>query len=608
MDIVTGPLDALRRVDVRVRTGMPGPEGPAGPIGPEGPVGPPGPEGRVTQIVGEFGAIRTPDELPIDGLIPVDWDGPGRPPSELQVEIGQSLAHVDGRIFALTGEAWLDLGTIVGPIGPRGPQGEIGPSGPQGPPGSAGAQGAAGPAGAQGPIGPSGAQGGAGPAGPQGSAGPAGPQGPAGAKGDQGDQGEQGEIGPVGPPSFADAPSGNTYGRLNGSWIAVVPASGGAVHGPLTVEGPALFADTARMMGALSLDLDPTQPQHAVTMGYVDLAIGDSVPDLSPFARLDGATMKGPLVLDRDPTSDLDAATKGYVDGSMPDIDFSPYLRKDGGAMIGPLTLDRDPTVFDQAATKRYVDALVPDLDPYLRKEGGQMSGTLISAPGTGVTNPGIAIGDNSTGFLKSGSYLGIIASGQLVAQANPTEWQMAIPINMSIRQIINLAEPTAPAHATTRNYVDLRRASSQLVNVPADFDIPVDGSWATLSALQYPIPRGGLSRVMVSLLANVKLTGSGGGQGTGIVVLAARIQNNPEQHIWVFGLQPTGPGGASLATGINVNLIADLLGFNPVVTIQLSMLDGGSQAPRQPMVIIGGNVTVADRSQFVVMDLGPTT
>ena len=36
-----------------------------------------------------------------------------------------------------------------------------------------------------------------------------------------------------------------------------------------------------------------------------------------------------------------------------------------------------------------------------LLKSGGQMSGPLITMPGTNATNPGLAIGDNSTGFYR---------------------------------------------------------------------------------------------------------------------------------------------------------------------------------------------------------------
>ncbi len=102
----------------------------------------------------------------------------------------------------------------VGPIGPRGIQGEQGPIGPAGPQGVQGEQGPVGPAGPQGiqgeqgPVGPAGPQGIQGEQGPVGPAGPQGIQGETGPVGPAGPQGVQGETGPVGPAggvlSFAD--------------------------------------------------------------------------------------------------------------------------------------------------------------------------------------------------------------------------------------------------------------------------------------------------------------------------------------------------------------------------------------------------------------------
>ena len=75
---------------------------------------------------------------------------------------------------------WVNVGPIVGPAGPTGPQGVIGPTG------SSGIQGATGATGAQGVIGatgPTGSQGLTGPTGSQGLQGDTGPTGPTGAQG-----------------------------------------------------------------------------------------------------------------------------------------------------------------------------------------------------------------------------------------------------------------------------------------------------------------------------------------------------------------------------------------------------------------------------------------
>jgi hypothetical protein len=124
-----------------------------GPPGPVGPPGPPGSPGQTTLIVGSF-STRTPADLlvpPLDaGLIPANWDGPGRPVGAVQLEVGWSLIYEPtGGLWTFVsdiaiGGPWLNPGVV------QGPPGADGPPGPQGP---AGGQGAQGPAGPQGPPG-----------------------------------------------------------------------------------------------------------------------------------------------------------------------------------------------------------------------------------------------------------------------------------------------------------------------------------------------------------------------------------------------------------------------------------------------------------------------
>jgi hypothetical protein len=158
--VVAHQLIVETLADLDSRPNIPGPEGPPGPVGPS------------VVIVGHFS--RDPDDLPIDGLIPADWEGPGLPPIDLQMEIGWGLVY-DGTgdlwIYvglSLSNVGWLDVGHIVGPQGEKGDQGDTGDQGPQGFPGDPGARGDTGPEG---------------PAGPQGVEGPIGPDGPPGANG-----------------------------------------------------------------------------------------------------------------------------------------------------------------------------------------------------------------------------------------------------------------------------------------------------------------------------------------------------------------------------------------------------------------------------------------
>lgn len=112
-------------------------------------------------------------------------------------------------VFTLTDGSVIDLGSVMGP---QGPKGETGPAGPQGQTGPQGAKGDTGPAGASGTDGitPS--------IGKNGnwylgttdtgkpSRGEKGDPGAAGAKGDQGEQGPRGETGATG----AEGPAGKT--------------------------------------------------------------------------------------------------------------------------------------------------------------------------------------------------------------------------------------------------------------------------------------------------------------------------------------------------------------------------------------------------------------
>jgi hypothetical protein len=136
--------------------GPQGDEGPQGPQGIEGPTGPQGNAGQSTIIVGSFGNIRIPAELPSDGFIPQDWDGVGHPSIDHQMIVGESVTyslaapadpqyqHVFSFLDFGGVTGWSDIGQVTGPQGPPGNTGAQGPIGPQGPQGDTG------------PIGPSG--------------------------------------------------------------------------------------------------------------------------------------------------------------------------------------------------------------------------------------------------------------------------------------------------------------------------------------------------------------------------------------------------------------------------------------------------------------------
>ncbi|MES0811290.1 hypothetical protein ABLO27_17525 [Roseibium sp. SCPC15] len=157
----------------------------------------------------------------------------------------------------------LEIASLPGAQGPKGPIGDAGPAGPQGaegPQGAQGPQGERGPVGYEGPRGPTGLQG------PEGPRGPEGPTGPTGAQGPIGPQGPQGPEGPVGKAfdpdasgltadraaynaepanfSYLDTEAGIVYWKLSnavGAWSVGVPFGRGpqGLQGPQGIQGPA---------------------------------------------------------------------------------------------------------------------------------------------------------------------------------------------------------------------------------------------------------------------------------------------------------------------------------------------------------------------------------
>ena len=109
-------------VDVGVHGGV------AGPPGLRGQRGESGDPGGTTTVVYAFGAVRTPDELPPGGLIPVGWDGANRPSSDLQLAVGESAEYQpDGYLWLFVGPSvlpagWIETGQVRGP--PGGPEGQ----------------------------------------------------------------------------------------------------------------------------------------------------------------------------------------------------------------------------------------------------------------------------------------------------------------------------------------------------------------------------------------------------------------------------------------------------------------------------------------------------
>jgi hypothetical protein len=224
----------------------------------------------------------------------------------------------------------------------------------------------------------------------------------------------------------------------------ILPTSGGAMTGPLTLSGPPTVGSQATtkayvdsqvatalpigggtLSGPLTLSANPVVPQHATTKTYVDTQIATAIPR-------SGGTISGPLTLAADPVAPLQAATKEYVDARV---------LRNGDTLTGSLILASDPTAPLQATTKGYVDTQIATALP---KTGGTLSGSL-SLP----ADPTSALQASTKQYVDTR----VLRNGDTMVGA-----------------LTLAADPVAPLHAATKEYVDnqvgtaLPRAGGSLI------------------------------------------------------------------------------------------------------------------------------------------------
>ena len=129
-------------------TGEKGATGERGPQGPQGQIGPQGPKGDTGSGLNIKGELDSESQLPQEGVSGDAWLIAGN----LYVFVGEN-GNVESN------PKWSNVGSIQGPVGPKGEQGEPGPKGEPGEPGPKGEPGADGAPGIQGPKGDPGEKG-----------------------------------------------------------------------------------------------------------------------------------------------------------------------------------------------------------------------------------------------------------------------------------------------------------------------------------------------------------------------------------------------------------------------------------------------------------------
>jgi hypothetical protein len=336
----------------------------------------------------------------------------------------------------------------------------------------------------------------------------------------------------------------------------------------------------------------------------------------------------------------------------------------------------------------------------YLLKTGGQMSGPLITRDGGSATNPGLAIGENSTGLYRTGGTGGLLVttvSGQIVSQIQPTVAAFFVPVNLAGQILSGVGDPANATDALNIRYADTRyerigggggdflplsggqmtgdinmvgttgptvmaklnlyvrgaslawsetdnaivftkgtgnyplvvrandgtnpqpildqtqgdarylqltqvdslRAKPVIYNVPADVVIPGSGDWTQIANIPCTLPTrpGVTSLLMVSVNCNLKGVNNVAGIGARVP-----ISPTPEQRIFGFGGTVTDPS-AGFSVNFFVTPAAGVTTLNVAVQLNAFAITGGAPVP---YTVAGGNVLVLDRSQIVIVDLGP--
>lgn len=359
MVVVRGSEDGLEFIDPIA--GPPGPEGPQGPQGDEGPQGPTGPQGE-QGITGNEGPIgetgpdgeqgpagetfrilgyvenRHWNELPADGLIPADWDGPGRPLTDIQFEAGTSILWQPillpgdpdyGALFAYFPQLleWSNVGKIQGPKGDQGDDGPIGPIGPQG------------------------------------------EEGPTGPQGIQGDDGSPGEDWP-------DAVVDDfTYGRRNNAYDRVVRVVGDTMSGTLRIEESGSFLDGG--VGAERMNFRSLGDQY---VGFIPRLADDSGWEWNSRLVF-GTGNSGPrgwhIGSNADDSSLI--TTRAFTDGR--------YLQLTGGTVSGRLTLSENSGQYDPGLT---FSALGGDSGFYTNVSKGSLSYSYAGVEAASLDQAGV--------------------------------------------------------------------------------------------------------------------------------------------------------------------------------------------------------------------------
>lgn len=232
----------------------------------------------------------------------------------------------------------------------------------------------------------------------------------------------------------------------------------------------------------------------------------------------------------------------------------------------------------------------------YLRKVGDQMTGPIITAPGSSATNPGLGIGDNSTGFYRTGATMQIALSGAMQMQflSSPPEIMAAVRLNMANQQIQNVAAPTAANHAANRSYVDDAvagvRRPNQRAYIPNEITLGATGQ--TFFDMSFPVADNSPRTVVVTIHPSF----DAGQQGVAYTLAyTSNLAPGVEDRICIYRFSAE---GAFLRSPAQVAATLTPVNNAIQVTLYARIVEGGTGTPA--LVQVGQRT---DRRSYVTIE-----
>ena len=223
---------------------------------------------------------------------------------------------------------------------------------------------------------------------------------------------------------------------------------------------------------------DPQVDDDAATKGYVDGQVeglqSTVNSSLNNYLPLSGGTLTGALTLNGNPSQGNHAANKAYVDSQISGLS-SVYVPLSGGTLTGPLVLSGNPTQGNQAANKQYVDDTLADAIGGItgfEVDSNNGSGyadyeALTSAHPTGevgtfylVVNPDSSAPNafdeyfwTGTGYEKAGGF-GDVDTSDLATKAELAGY-LPLAGGTLTGNLTLSGDPSANLQAATKQYVD---------------------------------------------------------------------------------------------------------------------------------------------------------